>query len=65
MNEIIFSKLHPFCVNLMKNKNKSKFELVEYYEKLNEILTINQKDSNIAVFIHLQQGSICYYSDVL
>ena len=30
----------------MKNKNKSKFELVEYYEKLNEILTINQIDSN-------------------
>jgi hypothetical protein len=50
MNEIIFSKLHPFCVNLMKNKNKSKFELVEYYEKLNEILTINQIDSNSSDF---------------
>ena len=38
MNETIFSKLHPFCVNLMKTKTKSKSQLVEYYEKLNETL---------------------------
>ena len=46
-NQIIFSHLHPICVNLMnKSKNQTKCELVEYHEKLNEILTKYATDSN-------------------
>ena len=41
--QIIFSQIHPLCVDLMKTeKQPSKASLIAYYEKLNEIFSKNK-----------------------